>query len=204
MAKVWLLVLACAPLGGLALADELPASRPGDHAPGSCRGIALTSPLDEPPRLIYSAYGSPRPHGRRHHGLDFVSVRGEPVRAVAEGEVIFAGIGHRRGGSTGLTPAQARRVRRRAMGIGGLFVLIDHGRGLASGYFHLASYSVSRGERVQRGQIIGSVGDTGMSESPPHLHFELRVNKRTINPARWLGPAIVRPRPPLAALLPAW
>jgi murein DD-endopeptidase MepM/ murein hydrolase activator NlpD len=202
MAKSWLslVVLACLGPGATALADELPASRPGEDAPGSCRGIALTSPLDAPPRLVLSDYGTPRPHGRRHRGLDFVSVYGEPVRSAADGVVVFAGIGHRRGRSTNLTPEKAKRVRRRAMGIGGLFVMIEHGNGLVSGYFHLAGYTVGKGDRVQRGQIIGSVGDTGMKESVPHLHFELRVNKRNINPTRFLGPSIARPRPRLAAL----
>ena len=140
-----------------------------------------------------STKSDPRPGGRRHRGVDFISTRGEPVRAVASGTVIFAGVDHPRQGASNLSPQQARRTARRHMGLGGLFVLIDHGEDVVSGYFHLDGYRVEEGARIEAGQIIGVVGTTGINESPPHLHFELRVKGYKINPARVLKPYLAPP-----------
>ena len=155
------------------------------------RETPLFCPLDGVPRAVSSGYRDPRPGGRLHRGIDFVSTYGEPIRAVADGVVTFAGIDHPRSGASNLSPKQAQHISRRRMGLGGLFVLVDHGHDLVSGYFHLAGFRVSQGTKVKAGQVIGFVGDTGIKESPPHLHFELRVRGHKIDPARPLRPYLV-------------
>ena len=144
--------------------------------------VPISCPLDGAPRVISSPWRDLRPGGRRHGGVDFYSTWGEPVRAVADGEVLFAGVASRGGGAWNVAPKRSRHVGRKRMGIGGLFVILTHGAELQSGYFHLSRFTVAAGEKVKAGQIIGHVGRTGIKESPPHLHFELRLNERRINP----------------------
>jgi hypothetical protein len=59
---------------------------------------------------------------------------------------------------------------------------------------HLSSYVVGKGEDVRAGQIIGYVGNTGVKVSPPHLHFEIRVDERFTNPLRTLGDLAIPPK----------
>ncbi|MFB5652905.1 peptidoglycan DD-metalloendopeptidase family protein, partial [Leptospira wolffii] len=63
----------------------------------------------------------------------------------------------------------------------GNYVIIDHGRGVVTKYFHLTSTNVSAGERVEKGQVIGLSGNTGRSTAP-HLHFELWDKGKFIDP----------------------
>jgi murein DD-endopeptidase MepM/ murein hydrolase activator NlpD len=156
------------------------------------RGVPIYSPLDGLPRVISSPWGDPRSGGRRRHrGVDFYSTWGEPVRAVADGEVIFAGVSYRGGGASTVHPKRSRYLSRKHMGVGGLFVVMTHGAELGSGYFHLSSFTVAAGARVKGGQIIGYVGRSGIKESPSHLHFEMRRNKVRINPEPRLRPYLV-------------
>ena len=60
-------------------------------------------------------------------------------------------------------------------------VLIEHGYGLKSWYYHMDSLDVSTGQMVEQGQIIGKVGSTGFSTGP-HLHFAMRLNGTPIDP----------------------
>lgn len=143
---------------------------------GNFRGRRFRLPLDGAPRKITSGW-----HGRRgkrkrrmHRALDFYSHIGEPVRAIDDGRVRFAGYQRRRGRARKVKPEACLRVGRRWMGIGGLFVTIDHKGGLQSGYFHLRNYTVRSGQRVKKGQLIGYVGRTGIKKTRPHLHFDLR------------------------------
>jgi murein DD-endopeptidase MepM/ murein hydrolase activator NlpD len=108
-----------------------------------------------------------------HTGSDFPAPTGTPVGAVAVGKVASAASG----------------------GPYGNHITISHGGGLSSMYAHLSAMMVGAGQRVRRGQRIGSVGSTGNS-SGPHLHLEARRGGRTINPEPFLGYANGgRPRP---------
>ncbi len=96
---------------------------------------------------------------RLHAGTDFGARSGSPIFAVADGTVISAsysgGYGNR--------------------------IILDHGGGLTTVYAHCSSLAVRAGQTVRQGQRIGAVGSTGLSTGP-HLHFEMRINGRPVNP----------------------
>lgn len=69
----------------------------------------------------------------------------------------------------------------------GNMIEIDHGNGLTTRYGHLSKVDVAVGDTVTRGQLVGYVGSTGRSTGP-HLHYELRINDKPINPRRFLPP----------------
>jgi murein DD-endopeptidase MepM/ murein hydrolase activator NlpD len=157
---------------------------------GRYKGMALHLPLDGAPRKITSGFYARR--GRRmHRALDFYSHTGEPVRAIADGVVYFAGYQRRGHRSRPIHPSLSKYARRWRLGIGGLFVLIRHKNGLSSGYFHLHEFTVRSRQRVKAGQLIGYVGGTGFKNSRPHLHFQLRKNKRLVNPVKYFGKDIL-------------
>ncbi len=100
-------------------------------------------------------------HKRRkmHNGMDFSAPRGTEVFATGKARV-----------------KKAKLV----AGYGNLIVL-DHGFGYETYYAHLKEIKVRRGQRVGRGEVIGTVGNTGVSTGP-HLHYEVRKNDRPVNP----------------------
>lgn len=98
-----------------------------------------------------------------HNGLDLAAPTGTPVQATNDGRVMVAG----------------------AYPIKGGWVMIDHGFGISSMYFHLSKIDVEVGQRVQRGDLIGEVGSTGLSTGP-HLHWEMRVGEVPTSPMVWV------------------
>ncbi len=98
-----------------------------------------------------------------HEGIDIGANRGTPILAAAKGRVIYAG---RRAGY-------------------GLMTEIDHGNGHVTRYGHASKLLVKRGQDVTRGDVIGQVGSTGIATSP-HLHYEVRVNGRPVNPLNYV------------------
>ena len=100
---------------------------------------------------------------RLHSGTDFGAASGTPIVAASGGVVVTAGW----------------------LGGYGNAVVISHGGGIATLYGHQSRLAVGPGAHVRRGQVIGYVGSTGMSTGP-HLHFEVRVNGVTTDPARYL------------------
>jgi murein DD-endopeptidase MepM/ murein hydrolase activator NlpD len=149
-------------------------------------GIPLGAPLDGAPRVVSSGLGFARDGGRSHRGVDVESEFGEPVRAIAAGKVVFAGVdlpGQRQHLQLGVEETNA--YDRRALGHGGRYACIAHGGegdGLRSCYMHLETVAVAYGESVERGARIGSVGRTGMQRSSPHLHLELFSGLHLLDP----------------------
>jgi murein DD-endopeptidase MepM/ murein hydrolase activator NlpD len=172
------------------------------RAPLRRQGLDFGCPLDGAPRVVSSGLGSPRAGGRKHRGVDVESALGEPVRAVAEGRVSFAGVdlpGRRH--NRILDPEQINSFERRAMGNGGRYLCIVHPRNdeaaepLRSCYMHLETVEVTAGSQVRRGQRIGTVGRTGMKSSAPHLHLEIHGPEGVMDPLRLLqGHLIGRPQ----------
>ena len=97
---------------------------------------------------------------RMHWGMDFTAPRNTPIYAASDGKVI--------------------RADSRSSGYG-KHIRIDHGFGYLTLYAHLNKYNVKRGQKVQKGDIIGYVGSTGRSQAP-HLHYEVHKDKKRINP----------------------
>lgn len=95
-----------------------------------------------------------------HQGLDIAAPSGTTVTAAAGGTVIMA----------------------QWYGGYGNYVLIDHGGSYSTGYGHLSAIYVTSGQAVARGQAIGAVGSTGQSTGP-HLHFEVRIAGKPVDPA---------------------
>lgn len=100
----------------------------------------------------------------RHTGWDFTGGMGDLLAAIADGRVVFAG----------------------NMDIRGGYVLIDHGYGVYSGYAHMSVLHVVQGQFVRQGQLLGLAGSTGRS-SDPHLHIEMRVNNRWVDPVDFIN-----------------
>ena len=134
----------------------------------SREALLVHTPLGYPVRgWITSPYGYRRDPftGRRefHEGVDIAAPIGAPIRAPADGVVVFVG---------------------RKPGYGKM-VILDHGYGYSTAYGHCSKILVRIGQRVKRGQIIAKVGNTGRSTAP-HLHYEVRVGKVAVNPYYYL------------------
>jgi murein DD-endopeptidase MepM/ murein hydrolase activator NlpD len=129
------------------------------------RSVPLAAPMAD--YKINSRFGYRRDPMRRraamHTGIDFVGPRNAPVLATAPGEVVEAG----------------------RSGAYGIVVVIDHGMGLRTCYAHLAKATVRVGARVEAGQRVGTMGRTGRATGP-HLHYEIRLDDRPLNPAHFL------------------
>jgi murein DD-endopeptidase MepM/ murein hydrolase activator NlpD len=101
-----------------------------------------------------------------HTGLDFRGPMGAPIYSAAKGTVSFVGV--RQGyGNT---------------------VEIDHGNGLMTRYAHMSGFRAATGQPVRAGDVIGLIGNTGRSTGP-HLHFEVRIHDRAVNPRPFLEAA---------------
>ncbi len=98
-----------------------------------------------------------------HRGLDYCLPLGSPVRVTADGVV---------------TTVEKQR------GLG-LVVKVNHGNGVMTVYGHLKSASVKKGQTVSRGDVIAASGNTGRSTGP-HLHYEVRVDGRSVNPISYI------------------
>lgn len=96
-----------------------------------------------------------------HNGMDFTAPTGTDIYATGDGVVL---------------------VTKSLIGSFGNHIIIDHGFGYQTIYAHMEGFSVKQGQKVKRGDIIGYVGNTGLSTAP-HLHYEVLVNERNVNPA---------------------
>lgn len=96
----------------------------------------------------------------RHNGTDIAAPTGTPVRATNGGRVVLA----------------------QRLVLTGYTVIVDHGLNVFSSYSHLNSMAVKAGDRVERGQVLGTVGTTGFSTGP-HLHWVVSIGGTAVNPA---------------------
>lgn len=181
--------------GGAALEEEAPHSEP-DLATGSGGGGGVAGRGGLPPRPSSTARsggaqrgkGTARPvpatrglldwplrgvlYGRfgkkgkePHDGIDLAAPAGTPVKTAQEGKVLYAG---------------------EQQGYG-LIVIVEHSNGLITLYAHNRDLRVRTGQAVRRSQVIATVGESGRT-SGPHLHFEVRVDGKPVDPLDYLGP----------------
>ncbi len=108
-------------------------------------------------------------HRSYHGGIDVSGEVGVPVVSSNDGRVAFA------------APLKVR----------GNAVILDHGWGVYSGYFHLSEILVSEGQHVAQGESVGRLGNTGLSTGA-HLHWEMRVGGVLVNPLEWTDRQIPR------------
>ncbi len=131
-------------------------------------GIPQYMPADM--RMITSGFGyrSDPIHGAAamHAGLDFRGPVGAPIHAAAQGKVTVVG-----------TKSTYGKV-----------VEISHGNGMMTRYAHMSAWRARVGQTVEAGDVIGLIGNTGRSTGP-HLHFEVRIHDRAVNPRPFLESA---------------
>ena len=99
---------------------------------------------------------------RMHSGCDFSAPQGTEIFATGDGQVAKLG----------------------RMGDAGNTVIIDHGYGYETKYFHMSGFAVKVGQKVKRGDVIGYVGNTGLSAAP-HCHYEVWKDGNSINPVNF-------------------
>lgn len=143
-----------------------------NNAAGSSAGkpgaSGFISPLPKGTTYVSCAYGW-RNHPiwgdrRFHYGVDLAASQGTPIYAIAAGTVTVASYGD----------------------ANGYYVSLSHGNGYGSIYCHMTHYTVSVGQSVSQGEIIGYVGSTGWSTGP-HLHFEIHLNGSSVNPMSYIS-----------------
>ena len=105
--------------------------------------------------------GVPKNH---HTGIEIKAPAGTPVAASADGRVLYTG----------------------RFSLSGNSIFIDHGTGICTMYFHLASIAVQSGQKIKKGDVIGTVGSTGRSTGP-HLHWGVRINNQRVDPLALLA-----------------
>ena len=122
--------------------------------------------------IITGRFGTKRfyngKEGNFHNGLDIASEKGSPIASPSKGKVILIGNYY----------------------YNGKFILLDHGKGLKSIFIHLDQILVKKGQIVNKGDLIGKMGNTGKSTGP-HLHWSLLLNKTYINPEYFLDNRII-------------
>ncbi|WP_261390595.1 peptidoglycan DD-metalloendopeptidase family protein [Caenibius sp. WL] len=135
------------------------------------RGLAgIPQVLPASLSMISSGFGYRRDpfnaHPAMHSGLDFRGPTGSPIYATAPGKITFRGVQNGYGNT----------------------VEISHGNGLVTRYAHMSAFRARLGQEVDAGDIIGAIGSTGRSTGP-HLHFEVLINGRAVNPRPFLEAA---------------
>jgi len=140
----------------------------GEAAPRESRRHRDGEPGEAPAVLHWPLYGAVHSgfgqRGHRHHdGVDIDARRGDPIHAAADGTVVFSG----------------------SRGAYGKTLIVDHGGGVSTLYAHADDLRVRQGARVRAGQTIARAGRTGNARGC-HLHFEVRINGRPVDPLELL------------------
>jgi murein DD-endopeptidase MepM/ murein hydrolase activator NlpD len=141
-----------------------------DSLASHAQRLAATPSIMPTQGWLTSAFSSMREHpilhiARPHEGIDVTAPMGSPIEAPAAGVVTDAGWESGYGNT----------------------VTIDHGYGVVTKFAHASKLLVKTGQRVQRGQRIALVGNTGLATGP-HLHYEVHVNGRPVDPLRYVLP----------------
>ncbi|HEU0030298.1 MAG TPA: M23 family metallopeptidase [Kofleriaceae bacterium] len=135
----------------------------------------FTLAFQRPPGHVTSGFGEWRTfndgHRSQHLGLDVTAREGSRVRAINAGTVVLV----------------------RDCFLAGTVVVIAHGAGIASAYYHLSKTDVAEGDTVKRGQLIGRAGHTGRATGP-HLHVSVRAHGGWVDPASFFKLAIAPAR----------
>lgn len=146
-----------------------PVRKPAGSGARPGKGVSRPAPatrgmLDWPLRgVLYGRFGK---KGKEpHDGIDLAAPSGTPVKTAQEGNVLYAG---------------------EQQGYG-LIVIVQHPSGLITLYAHNRDLRVKTGQTVRRSQVIATVGESGRT-SGPHLHFEVRVDGKPVDPLDYLGP----------------
>ncbi len=116
------------------------------------------------------------PSDQWHHGHDIAAQHGDPILAPAPGTVVWTG----------------------DLVLHGMGVIIDHGAGVYSGYWHMSLIAVREGVEVEPGDYLGNIGTTGLSTGP-HLHWEVIIQGIDVDPVQWT----TDDQPPLPPVLEA-
>jgi murein DD-endopeptidase MepM/ murein hydrolase activator NlpD len=149
--------------------DIVTGSQPARPEPGRT-AATLASPIATPLAFAgafawplagrtVSRFGS-QGGGRVNDGINIAAPLGSPVSSAGDGVVVYSG---------------------NEISVFGGLVMVDHGGGWITAYGHLGGLNVARGDKVVRGQALGSVGDTGYV-STPQLHFEIRKDRKPVDP----------------------
>ncbi|MGI9037550.1 MAG: M23 family metallopeptidase [Gemmatimonadota bacterium] len=130
-------------------------------------------PVQSQDSWISSSFSRSRFHpvllvNRPHPGIDISAPEGTPILATAAGRVVFSGT----------QPGYGKTVE------------IDHGYGYVTRYAHAATLSVKRGQRVQRGEMLGEIGRSGLATAP-HLHYEVLIDDKAANPRDYILDKVV-------------
>ena len=154
-------------------APGTPAPTPTAPAPAAALPDQYSGSLSWPLEagIVSSEYGTR--WGKMHKGIDIAADVGEPVYAIAAGEVIYAGDGLRGYGNV---------------------VIVRHDRKRTSLYAHNSALKVKQGDAVAQGELVALLGNTGHSTGP-HVHFEIRDGDAPVNPRS------VLPQSKLASLI---
>jgi murein DD-endopeptidase MepM/ murein hydrolase activator NlpD len=141
-----------------------------DSLASHAQRLAATPSIMPTQGWLTSAFASMREHPilhimRPHEGIDVTAPMGSPIEAPAAGIVTDAGWESGYGNT----------------------VTIDHGYGIVTKFAHASKLLVRTGQRVSRGQRIALVGNTGLATGP-HLHYEVHVNGRPVDPLRYVLP----------------
>lgn len=134
---------------------------------GAYIGGSMAWPVAIRGRVTSGYGGRVNPISKRnefHSGVDIAAPSGTGILAANDGKVIFAG----------------------NRGTYGKAIMVDHGGGIVTLYAHCSAFVASEGQTVKRGQVIAKIGSTGYSTGP-HLHFEVRVNGKHVNPSGYIG-----------------
>ena len=128
---------------------------------------AIQPILNESLNMLASGYGM-RIHPilkvrKMHKGVDFAAPKGTPIYATGDGVVISV---------------------KTVFGGYGKHIEIDHGFGFTTRYAHMNEFKVKKGQKVKRGDLIGTVGNTG-SSTAPHVHYEIMKDGRFVNPVNY-------------------